>query len=318
MNDSAKAFFVEFSPQRLAGLRERPIVVLGNLDGVHRGHQSLIQRAHDLSEKGRFPVMVFTFSPHPVEVLAPQSHFHRIFSLPEQQHLLRRFSVDGVYYQHFDQQLAKEKPEIFLQKEIADKLNPKAIVVGFNFHFGQNREGTPELLKNWGSQQGIHVEIVPPLQDGQEIVSSSGIRQALAVGDVKTAHRLLGFPFFIRGTVVAGSQRGRDLGFPTANIDCPETILPAVGVYATRVMVNDKSFASVSHLGAVPTFSDPRVRLETFVIDFSGDLYEQEIVIEFLARVRDVKKFSSGNELQAQIHKDVTEAREVYREHCHL
>lgn len=308
-----ESFFVDFSPHPTDFLQRPPVVVMGNIDGVHRGHQELVRRAVERARPGGHPVVVLTFSPHPVEVLNPKGGLKRIFPPADQQALLKRFGADGVYYQKFDAELAQTEALDFLDRYVVPELHPRAIVVGYNFRFGKNRSGDPKTLEKWGKERGVEIEIVPAMKAGDEVISSSLIRAHLQQGEVDRAGELLGFPFFIRGVVTTGSQRGRALGFPTANIDCPKTLLPHSGVYATRVKVGGQGFPAVSHLGNVPTFGDERVRLETFVLDFSGELYEQEVVVEFLKKIRDVKKFSGVEELRQQIEKDVAEARKLHR-----
>jgi len=305
-------FFVEFSPQRLDFLPTDPVVIIGNLDGVHRGHRQLVEKALELGSNRR-PVVALTFSPHPVEVLTPDAGLKHIFSPTDQQYLLKSLGVSGVYYQKFDLQLARMEPRDFLNQCLRPELHPYAVVVGFNFRFGKDRKGGPEDLESWGRDNGVAVAIVPPFAWKGETVSSTLIRQKLQKGDVAAANDLLGFPFFLRGFVIQGSQRGRALGFPTANIECPQTLMPAPGVYATRVSIAGHHYPSVSHLGAVPTFKDPHVRLESFLLDFLGELYEQEITVEFLSRLRDVQTFPTPEALQKQIAIDVAQAKEIHR-----
>lgn len=303
----------------------RPSVVLGNLDGVHRGHQALLTEAHrpfqavgpeGASEMGSSEptVVVLTFNPHPVEVLSPHLSFRRIFSIEDQQTLLKDFKVSQVIYQKFDAQMAQVAANEFLEKYLWEPLQPARVVVGFNFRFGQKRTGDPDLLRKWGQRRGVEIVIVEPMKVGGEVVSSSQIRQHLQHGEVMQAARLLGFPFFIHGRVQPGAQRGRAMGYPTANLETPTTLIPKHGVYVTRVLIDNQVYEGVSHLGPVPTFADLRPRLESFLLNFEGTIYNQEIHVEFLEWIREIQKFEDVEELKTQIARDIALAKQVHRE----
>lgn len=308
----------------------RSAVVLGNLDGLHRGHQALLQAARDFAAKPEparaavpMPVVIFTFDPHPMQVLPGKPDFRRIFSPDVQTEMLKHWGAGGVYYQHFDIDFARTSAEDFLNRDLVPAVKPAAVVVGFNFRFGQNRQGTPEFLQEWGSRHGVEIIVVPPVAHDGETVSSSKIRTALLAGDVAHARRLLGFPFFLQGTVEKGAQRGRNLGFPTANmmwstsVDPVQktTLTPAFGVYVTRTHFQGNVLPSVSHLGPVPTFSDIRPRLETHVLDRDLALYGETLKVEFLEKLRDPVKFEGLDELKKQIEADTATARRYHREH---
>lgn len=302
---------------------QESIVVLGNLDGVHRGHQELLRRAQSLAREfggaQPLPVVVMTFDPHPVQVLGGKPNFRRLFSMAEQAQLLRRAGAQGVFYRSFTPEFSQLPAEDFLDQELLPLLHPRAIVVGFNFRFGRDRGGNPEMLKSWGARHDVRIEIVDAFQVEGETVSSSAIRTALAQGELEKVRRLLGFGFFMRGPVVAGAKRGAGLGFPTANLEFPEggVSSPVFGVYATRSFIPGgppQGIPSVSHLGPLPTFADERPRLETHLLDFSGDLYGQSLKVEFLRKLRDPMKFAGLPELQQQIRRDIESAREVHRE----
>lgn len=291
-----------------------PSIVLGNLDGVHRGHQALLLEARRPIGTEEPEVIVMTFNPHPVEVLSPNLHFRRIFSIEDQQKLLHEFKVSRVIYQKFDEKLAQVEAEEFLEKFLWQPLSPARVVVGFNFRFGKKRGGDPSLLRAWGKKRGVEICIVEPMKLDSEVVSSSQIRQHLQHGEVMQAARLLGFPFFIRGTVQPGAQRGKAMGYPTANLEAPTTIIPKHGIYVTRVQIADQTYHGASHLGPVPTFSDPHPRLETFLLNFDGTIYNQEIKVEFLEWIREIQKFDDVEELKAQMAQDIARAKEVHDE----
>lgn len=287
-------------------------MVLGNLDGLHLGHQELLRRARELAGFKALPMLVFTFDPHPMEVLPGKPDFRRIFPRDAQTDLLQKMGADGVYYQDFNAEFARTTAEDFLNQYLMLIAKPKVIVVGFNFRFGQNRQGTPEYLEQWGLKHNVQIIIVPPFQVAGQIVSSSSIRQFLQSGDIHRAQLLLGFPFFVDGIVEKGAQRGRNLGFPTANVHWSTTLVPKFGVYATRTHYRGQSLRSVSHLGPVPTFGEDRPRLETHILDQNLSLYGEHLRIEFLERLRDPVKFAGLDELKAQIQKDIQAAREIH------
>ncbi|MBX3018102.1 MAG: riboflavin biosynthesis protein RibF [Bdellovibrionaceae bacterium] len=316
-------FWTARAPSEVPDSFAQSAVVLGNLDGLHRGHQALLEVAQEFGTRNAAPVVVFTFDPHPMQVLPGKPDFRRIFSPEVQTEMLRHWGASGVYYQHFDLDFAKTSAEDFLNQCLVPAVKPAAIVVGFNFRFGQGRQGTPEFLREWGSRHGVKILVVEPVNYLNETVSSSKIRAALLAGDVHHAGQLLGFPFFLQGIVEKGAQRGRNLGFPTANmmwstsVDpvAKTTLTPAFGVYVTRTHFQGNVLPSVSHLGPIPTFSDIRPRLETHILDRDLALYGETLRVEFLEKLRDPVKFEGLDALKAQIDADCAAARRYHREH---
>lgn len=289
---------------------QESVVVLGNIDGFHRGHQELINQALKLAQPKNLPVWVATFHPHPIEVLKPSSGFQRLFSLKHQQELLKHAGVEGVYYFPFNQEMAQVSAQDFLNDHLKPALNPKAVIVGFNFRFGKGRGGGADELRAWGEANKVEITIVPAQTWKNEVVSSTQVRKHLLTGQVAAARELLGFPFFIEGKVEPGAGRGRGIGFPTANMNCPTTQIPAFGVYLTSVEFQGRKLPAVSHLGPLPSFGDAQARLETHVLDGNWDFTGQTLKVEFLDRVREVRKFDSVEQLAAQIKKDIQTARE--------
>lgn len=325
-------FWTAHSPREVPEDLTRSAVVLGNLDGLHRGHQELLRRAQEFATTTAspgttgaaptpLPVVVFTFDPHPMQVLPGKPDFRRIFTPGEQSEMLKSWGASGVYYQHFSLDFAATSAEEFLNRDLLPILKPAAIVVGFNFRFGQNRQGTPDFLKAWGARHGVEIIVVDPVVFHGETVSSSRIRAALVAGDVARVHELLGFPFFLRGLVEKGAQRGRNLGFPTANMSWSTsldplektTLTPSFGVYVTRTHFQGNVYPSVSHLGPIPTFSDIRPRLETHILDRDLALYGETLKVEFLTKLRDPVKFEGPAALKAQIEADLQAARAYHR-----
>lgn len=302
---------VESTHSKLSTDQKR-VVVLGNIDGFHRGHQQLVSQALGLGKRLGHPVWLATFDPHPLEVLKPGSGFLRIFSRQQQQQILAQTGLQGIYYFQFNTLLSQATPENFLENYLFQGLNPSAVVVGFNFRFGVNRSGGPDELTAWGMKKNILIEVVQPFKHQDQVVSSTLVRKDLLLGQVDLAHQLLGFPFYIEGVVEAGAGRGVQLGFPTANISAPKTLIPGFGVYATVAEIQGKKFPAVSHLGPLPSFDDAQARLETHVLDGSWNFRGELMKVHFLKRIREVMKFDSIESLKKQILADILVARGIH------
>ena len=283
------------------------VIVIGNFDGVHLGHQELLRKAREVADLKRLPGVVVTFDPHPMAILRPP-HL-RLFDLADQQAQFAKSGLDGVVYLSFSRDFSELSAGAFVDQILGPEFRPAALVVGFNFRFGAGRTGTTELLRDWGAQNNCEVHVVGPVRQSEAPLSTSEIRKQLQQGEVKKAAELLGRPYYLSGIVIHGDSRGRGIGFPTANLHLEKVVTPEWGVYATRTWVAGRAVDSVTHLGPLPTFGDEVVRLETHLLDFSGDLYGQTVRVEFMDRVRSVAKFSSIEELRIQIQKDVETAR---------
>lgn len=288
------------------------VVAVGTFDGVHIGHQALISRAVSLARDADVPCVVFTFRNHPLSVLAPE-HVPPLLSSPEERR--RVFASLGAAFvieEPFTKELASLSAEDFLAR-LVEILAPRAVVVGENFSFGAGGRGTPEFLAAQGKTLGFRVENVPLLSCEGETVSSTRIRTLLSAGDVRLAGALLGRPFSLRGVVVHGDERGRMLGFPTANLLPPKLeACPENGAYAVRVeLENGEEKIGVANVGSNPTFGGNERRVETHILDFSGDLYGKNITVRFIERLRAEKKFPSPDALVEQIHEDEQRAREI-------
>lgn len=297
---------------RLAGQGfSRAAVAIGNLDGFHRGHQALVASA---KSAGGTPA-VLTFSPHPQEVLLPSPEGHRLTTDSEKFQLLEKAGVACVLALRFDLALAAQTPEEFFRNFLQNGLRASSVHVGDDFRFGSRRSGDTRVLASLGRAAGVSVHVIPPVESGGKRISSSRIRETLKLGQVEEASMLLGRPYFLAGHVEKGAGRGRQLGIPTANVAyAAEKFPPKLGVYATRVVWRGTSFASVSNYGTRPTFTGtgPSVPvLETHLLDFERDLYGQEVKVEFLARVRDEKRFDSVEALRAQVAADIDTVRKM-------
>jgi riboflavin kinase/FMN adenylyltransferase len=290
------------------------VVTIGNFDGIHRGHQKLLEVVKSYGQKLGAPTVVMTFHPHPISVLFPNKEVHRLFSLADQDEQLEKQGIDYLIRQKFDSHLAATSAEDFFQNYLLKPLRPKAIIVGHDFHFGKGRQGDFSLLKKWCEPLGILVEQVSVYQLGGQTVSTSKIRELLSKADLAGALELLGRNYYIQGKVESGFGRGKKMGFPTANIAAPPgTVLPR-GVYVTKVHAGGKSYGAVTNVGLSPTFEDknPVLRVENFIFDFNDSLYHENITVEFFKFLRPEKKFKDVAELTEQISHDVRSAQEYW------
>jgi riboflavin kinase / FMN adenylyltransferase len=278
---------------------------LGNFDGVHLGHQALFLEARHHGE-----LSVLTFSPHPGQVLMPQLAPKLICSPHRKLELLAQFNVKSTYIQPFSLEYAKTTAVQF-ERQLFDELNVGCVVVGHDFTYGVKRSGNLHSLEFAAKSRGKELWVVPAVSVDGVVVSSTKVREFILAGRVEAAAKLLSRPFDIDGTVVPGAGRGKTIGFPTANIDTPNELKPAPGVYAVRVrdLKSPTWFGGAANIGVKPTFGGGEVTIEAHLFDFSGDLYGKHLRVEFLERLRSEKRFASVAELSAQIERDVDAAR---------
>jgi riboflavin kinase/FMN adenylyltransferase len=289
-------------------------VTVGVFDGVHRGHRHLVGILLEAARSEGLASAAITFNPHPRAVLRPGMAVTYLTSLEERVEQLQALGLDSVAVLPFTSELAQLSPQDFLRM-LVDELQMKLLVVGPDFALGRNRAGTIGVMRQAGEGIGFRVEVAPLLAEEGEKVGSSAIRQALADGDVGMVAKLLGRPFALRGPVVEGDRRGRTLGFPTANIAVGiDHALPAYGIYVTRAHLRENTYESCTSIGIRPTFDvEPRPTVETFILDFDGDIYGRELRIELLHRLRGEARFESADELVDQMHRDVRDTREWFR-----
>lgn len=285
------------------------VVTLGAFDGVHLGHQALIRRAVVAAERLGVPSVGYTFYPHPAKILAPAMAPKMLVSIERRAQLMKDAGLDLVLVETFDEAFAKVTADAFVADYLVRALHPRHVVVGFNFFYGHGRGGDPAHLRRSGAVHGFEVEIVEPIESATIVASSTAIREYLLEGNVRAARALLGRDFALTGEVVRGDQRGRTIGFPTANLAPDGEILPANGVYATRVVVDGTSHDAVTNVGVRPTFDGTRPTIESFLLDWSGDLYGRPIEVAFVQRLRDERRFDGIDALKAQLAKDVEAAR---------
>ena len=285
------------------------LVTIGVFDGVHRGHQHLLERLKGEARARSYNSAVVTFHNHPITVLRPETPVSYISSSEERLRLLGQAGVDLVVPLTFDRELSLLRPGEFVGL-LREGLDLRGLVVGADFAMGHQREGTVPVLQDLGQEMDFTVQTVDPLEMDGQVVSSTDIRGALAQGDAALAARMLGHPFTLQGRIATGEGRGRRLGFPTANLEVdPSLLTPGNGIYATWVKVNGARRVSATSIGVRPTFGPGRRTVETHILDFSGDLYEAELQLEFVCRLREEWSFDSVEDLVAQMHRDVAQVR---------
>lgn len=286
------------------------IVAIGNFDGVHRGHQAVLASAKNHAKLRKVAMVALTFEPHPRSYFKPDAPLFRLTPLPVKARLLGALGADAVVALPFDKYLAEMSAEMFVRSIICDCLGAVAVVAGFDFHFGKGRSGTPSFLLESGREKGFHALQIEAFSDeAGYIVSSTLVREALSAGDIARATHDLGFRWFVEGVVVHGDKRGRNLGFPTANLQLGGDCTLRHGVYAVRALIAGNWYAGAANYGRRIQFGDGPPLLEIYVMDFSGDLYGQTLRIEFCAFLRDEARFDSVDALVAQMGRDVTAAR---------
>lgn len=287
-------------------------VALGTFDGVHLGHQRIICRAVELARANAGTSAVLTFRNHPLSVIAPAAEPLQVGDLLSRRRLLASLGVDVLIELPFTAEFAKVTAAAFVQL-LHERLAPAWLVVGPDYSFGYRGEGNTACLQQAGAQYGMQIEVCSPVLYGGEAVRSTRIRSLLAAGELALVNELLGRPFTFSGPVVHGDERGRTLGFPTANlvIGAQRAMLPN-GAYAVTVQYGGRSWFGVANIGSNPTFGAVQRRLEVHVLDFHGDLYGQDIQVQFLARLRAEQKFASAAALVGQLQADVREARKIF------
>jgi riboflavin kinase/FMN adenylyltransferase len=287
------------------------VVAQGTFDGIHLGHQAVIRTAVERARARSAQAVALTFDPLPVAVLRPAEAPPEILSLAERLERIAALGPDLTLVIPFTLEFSRVEADAFVRDVLAGLLRAREVVVGFNHTFGRGAAGTPELLQTLAAPLGIRVHVVPPLTVAGVLVSSSSVREALRQGDVRRAAGLLGRPYTVRGRVARGAMRGRDLGFPTANLTPPPPGLLASGVYAGRAAWDGESAPAVINIGIRPTFAESSPVIEAHLLDTNADLYDRLLTLAFVARIRDERKFPSVEALRAQIAADVAAARSL-------
>ena len=304
----------------LRGLQSYPsdlkpsVTALGVFDGIHLAHAKVLSTAVERARALGIASVVCSFDPHPAAVLRPDQTPAPIATLDENLERIRAIGPDATLIIPFTLEFSKMEAETFVDDVLVATLGVREVVVGFNHTFGRSARGTAALLKEHGDRRGFVTHVLPPLQVNGQTVSSSAIREALREGDVERARSFLGHFYQISGTVARGAGRGRTLGFPTANLRPDRPLILAAGVYAARVAWDDTRADAVVNVGYRPTFGEDQYWIEAYVFDFSGDLYDRHLTIEFRARIRPEMKFAGVEALKRQVAEDMNAARRRLRD----
>lgn len=283
--------------EELPGSIPDAVVTIGNFDGVHLGHREIFRRVRSVAAELGGSSVVVTFVPHPLKVLAPDRDFRLITSYAKKERLIRESEIDYFVTLPFSRELAEVSAERFVSEILVGRIAMKRLIIGYDYAFGRNREGDVHLLHRLGEELGFNVEMLDQIGDGATGFSSSKIRERIALGDMRGGAQLLGRHFSVGGVVVHGCHRGRGIGFPTANIQVEEELLPLPGVYAVKVEGDGWFRDGVCNVGDNPTFRASKVTVEVHILDFDGDLYDRRLRVHFIDRIRGVREFADVHTL---------------------
>lgn len=289
------------------------VVTVGTFDGVHRGHWAVLQEIRRRAEKTDRRSVLVTFDPHPLRIVRPE-HAPPLLTTPiEKKEILAESGLDYAVFISFTEKLSRYEPQRFVEEILVDRLRVSELVIGYDHGFGRNRSGDADMLRDIGARMGFAVDVVPPVETSGEAVSSSRIRRAVAAARMAEARDCLGRPYALRGVVVRGDGRGRELGFPTANLKVPnaDKLVPPAGIYAVRGVLRSGTYLGALHLGPRPTFKGSPPTIELHLLDFDQDLYGEEVRVDFVEYLREVRPFGSAAALIDQMREDVDAAREA-------
>ncbi|MDT8420987.1 MAG: bifunctional riboflavin kinase/FAD synthetase [Desulfuromonadales bacterium] len=297
--------------EELRRLEGPSVVTLGNFDGVHLGHRALFRRTVQRAREFRARSVVYTFEPHPLKILAPDRAPNLLNTPEEKERLIAASHLDMLIRTPFTRELASWSAGDFVREVLVGCLRVKYLVVGYDYAFGRGREGDSDFLRAQGEKYGFGVDVLQPIGVDGQPYSSTRIRDMIAAGAVRDVVALLGRNYTFEGRVIPGEQRGRDLGFPTANLLTDKEQLPAAGVYAVKVRHREQEYAGVVNIGDRPTFGDGEITIEVHLLDFTGNLYNEVLRLYFVERLRDEQCFASVEELQDAINRDVLRSRQL-------
>lgn len=287
-------------------------VSIGNFDGVHRGHQAMLAILVERARNQNVPAVALTFDPHPTELLRPGLAPPRLTTIKYRADLLQRYGVDCVIVLPTTQRFLGMSAEEFFHTFIRTELQARGLVEGPNFYFGKNRSGSITVLRGFCNANNLTLDVVSPEVVDEQLVSSSVIRSLVEAGDLAESVRLLGHPYRLTGLVSRGAERGRTLGFPTANLANVETLVPGNGVYAATVQCHGRRILAAVNIGPNPTFGEASRKVEVHLLDFSGDLYGTTIDVDFVQQIRPVMRFASAQELIQQLQRDIAQIRRLF------
>jgi riboflavin kinase/FMN adenylyltransferase len=290
-----------------------PVLTIGNYDGIHIGHRKIIARVREKAREMSGTAMLMTFHPHPLSVLKPDTYTRLIIPLHLKKRLIEECGIEVMLIIPFDEEFKSITPEMFVRDILKNKLGVKAVIIGYDFKFGKGGVGNVKMLTELAQKYGLHVEVMEAVTIDGEKVGSNAIRKLIMNGDVKKAAQFLDRPHMIEGVIVKGENRGKNMGFPTINLDTFNELVPKNGVYMTEVELEGKRMPAVTNIGFNPTFDGKKFLVETHVLNFSGNLYGREVAIYFHERIRDEIKFDGIDKLKERIAKDVAVAREHFK-----
>jgi riboflavin kinase/FMN adenylyltransferase len=296
------------------GELRNPVVTIGNFDGVHVGHRQIFRQLKQAAVDANGVSVVITFEPHPLKVIPSGKKIRLISTYKEKERLLEASGIDYLVVIPFTREFAAISAREFVSDVLVRSIGIRKLIIGYDYAFGRNREGNIGFLRLLGKEYGFAVEVLEPIWDGKTLFSSTNIRKMVEEGNVADVVRLLGRHFSIAGEVVHGHHRGKLLGFPTANIQTDNELIPKCGVYAVKVKIDGTMYDGACNIGPNPTFDDEAISIEVFIFDFEGDLYGQSLRLFFVERVRDEKKFSDVTALQQAIAEDVARSMAVLKD----
>jgi len=306
---------IHFPDDRRPPRWQHPILALGNFDGLHRGHIKIIERVRRVATERAATALVMTFDPHPPRVVRPDKAPPLLMTKAQRLEGIERAGLDGVAVVRFTAELSRWDPETFVRTVLVEWLHASEVWVGANFLFGHDRAGNFSMLRSLGARYGFRTEKIDPVRYKDFVVSSTRIRRLISEGRVDEAAALLGHPYSVDGVVVAGDQRGRQIGFPTANLATENELIPPNGVYAAIVRLDGVIYPAVTNVSVRPTFGDStQTMIEAHLIDVNPDLYGQTLRLGFIQRIRDERRFDGIDALKAQIAADVAKARTLFEQ----
>ena len=300
-----------YNLESIPELARDSVLTFGVFDGLHIGHQDVLKTVRERADADNLTNVLFGFYPHPLTFLAPDKCPPVLMCLPKRVEILEQLGIDIAIFVNFNEQIASMSPWTFVDRILLELCRAKHVVVGYACQFGKDREGNAELLKSIGQESGFGVTVVPPTQLNGLPVHSTRIRQAIGRGDLGLASQLLGRTYSLRGTIVQGDGRGRQIGFPTANIEPGAQLCPPNGVYAIRAKLANRWLDGVLNIGIRPTFDGTKFQVESHLFDFDEDVYDETIEIFFIEKIRNERKFSDIQTLVQQIHRDIAVAHEI-------
>ncbi|MBT1075424.1 bifunctional riboflavin kinase/FAD synthetase [Geobacter grbiciae] len=299
------------SIEEIAEKLPNAVVTIGNFDGVHLGHREIFRRVKREAAAIGGVSLVITFIPHPIKMLGVKKGFRLISTYAEKETLLEASGIDYLLIIPFTGEFASISAERFVRDILVGTIGVRKLIIGYDYAFGKNRQGDVTMLRRIGEELGFTVDMLEPITSGDLVYSSTAVRQMVAEGDVRGVVRLLGRNFSVGGTVVHGRQRGKGLGFPTANLQTDKELIPKPGVYAVKVKVEETTYDGACNIGDNPTFGNGSLSIEVFIFDFDGDIYGREVRLYFVDRIRDEVTFPNPQALQEAIARDVARCREL-------